>query len=107
MQPIANYFLSSFFYPTGILQEKMWVLHDAWRERNLIGYTALNEATAYNEAAEQLRELQTQQAAQEQAYANERRSLQARVRELDNHNQQLNSQLPHLESTIEHLETLL
>lgn len=68
---------------------------------------ALNEATAYNEAAEQLHELQGQQEAQEQTFGAERKALQSRINELDSQNNQLNSQLPHLENEIDHLQALL
>src|SRR5277367_4675674 len=68
---------------------------------------ALNEATAYNEAAEQLHELQGQQEAQEQTFGAERKALQSRINDLDSQNNQLNSQLPHLENEIDHLQALL
>jgi autophagy-related protein 11 len=68
---------------------------------------ALNEATAYNEAAEQLHELQGQQEAQEQIFGAERKALQSRINELDSQNNQLNAQLPQLENEIDHLQALL
>lgn len=68
---------------------------------------SINEATAYNEAFEQLRELQDQKQATEQKFSVERANLQNRIRELEVERQQLNSQLPNLETTIEHLQALL
>ncbi|KAG8807209.1 oligomeric, coiled-coil, peripheral membrane protein, partial [Serendipita sp. 399] len=68
---------------------------------------SLNEATAYNEATEQLHELQEQKAALEQKFSVERAALQTRIRELEVQNQSVNQQLPNLENTIDHLEALL
>ena len=69
--------------------------------------SAINEATAYNEAFEQLREVQDQKQTIEQKLSVERANLQNRIRDLEVQNQQLHSQLPNLETTIEHLEALL
>ncbi|KIM22566.1 hypothetical protein M408DRAFT_18149 [Serendipita vermifera MAFF 305830] len=68
---------------------------------------SINEATAYNEAAEQLQELQGQQEAQEQQFEAERKAFRTRINELDSQNNHLNSQLPQLENEIEHLQALL
>ncbi|PVG01431.1 hypothetical protein CPB86DRAFT_773278 [Serendipita vermifera] len=67
----------------------------------------IHTATAYNEAAEQLRELQDIKEAQEKDFAAERAALRSEIRRLDDQNQQMSSQLSHLEGTIEDLEGLL
>lgn len=69
--------------------------------------SAINEATAFNEAAEQLQELQGQQEVQEQNFEAERKALRSRISDLDSQNNQLTSQLPQLENEIEHLQALL